>query len=291
MGKLFGTDGVRGLANVDLTADLALDLAGAAAHVLGELGEFDTGQRRPGARPRAVVGRDPRASGEFLAAATIAGLASAGMDVLDLGVLPTPAVAHLSGELGVDLGVMISASHNPMPDNGIKFFARGGHKLPDETEGLIEARLDEGWQRPTGAGVGRVVTYDDAVSDYVEHLLSCTPNRLTGLRVVIDPGNGAASEASPRALRRMGAQVLAIHASPDGYNINEGCGSTHLDDLREAVVEHGYDVGIAHDGDADRCLAIDADGNRGGRRPDHGDPRHLDASRRASSSRTRWWRP
>ncbi|HEX6887379.1 MAG TPA: phosphoglucosamine mutase [Candidatus Nanopelagicales bacterium] len=260
MGTLFGTDGVRGLANRDLTADLALDLAGAAAHVLGELGALHRGTR-PGARPRAIVGRDPRASGEFLEAATVAGLASAGMDVLVLGMLPTPGVAHLTAELGADLGVMISASHNPMPDNGIKFFARGGHKLPDEVEDQIEARLHEGWQRPTGDGVGRVVAYEDALSDYVEHLLSCTPNRLSGLRVVVDTGNGAAAGASPRALRRMGAEVLAIHSSPDGYNINEGCGSTHMADLREAVVEHGYDVGIAHDGDADRCLAVDAEGN------------------------------
>jgi phosphoglucosamine mutase len=259
VGTLFGTDGVRGLANRDLTADLALDLAGAAAHVLGELGELHSG--RPGARPRAVVGRDPRASGEFLEAATVAGLASAGLDVLVLGVLPTPAVAHLTAELGVDLGVMISASHNPMPDNGIKFFARGGHKLADEVEEQIESRLNEGWKRPIGANVGRVVQYDDALGDYVEHLLSCTPNRLNGLRVVVDTGNGAAAGASPRALRRMGAEVLAIHSSPDGYNINEGCGSTHMADLREAVVEHGYDVGIAHDGDADRCLAVDAQGN------------------------------
>jgi phosphoglucosamine mutase len=259
VGRLFGTDGVRGLANRDLTADLALDLAGAAAHVLGEIGELRSG--RPGSRPRAVVGRDPRASGEFLEAATVAGLASAGLDVLVLGVLPTPGVAHLTAELGVDLGVMISASHNPMPDNGIKFFARGGHKLPDDVEEQIEDRLADGWQRPIGADVGRVVEYEDALSDYVEHLLSCTPNRLTGLRVVVDTGNGAAAGASPRALRRMGAEVLAIHSSPDGYNINEGCGSTHMADLREAVVEHGYDVGIAHDGDADRCLAVDAQGN------------------------------
>lgn len=259
MARLFGTDGVRGLANRDLTADLALDLAGAAAHVLAESGQLKPG--KSGARPRAVVGRDPRASGEFLEAATVAGLASAGMDVLQLGVLPTPAVAHLTAELGADLGVMISASHNPMPDNGIKFFASGGHKLADDVEDQIEARLAEGWARPTGAGVGRVVQYEDALSDYVEHLLSCTPNRLGGLRVVVDCGNGAASGASPRALRRMGAEVLAIHSSPDGYNINEGCGSTHLADLREAVVEHGYDVGIAHDGDADRCLAVDAQGS------------------------------
>ena len=259
MGRLFGTDGVRGLANRELTADLALDLAAAAAHVLGELGELHAD--RPGARPRAVVGRDPRASGEFLEAAIVAGLASAGLDVLVLGVVPTPAVAHLTAELGVDLGVMISASHNPMPDNGIKFFASGGHKLADAVEDQIEARLREGWTRPIGADVGRVVDHADAVSDYVEHLLSCTPNRLTGLKVVVDTGNGAAAGPSPRALRRMGAQVLAIHSSPDGYNINEGCGSTHMADLREAVLEHGYDVGIAHDGDADRCLAVDAQGN------------------------------
>ncbi len=260
MGTLFGTDGVRGLANRDVTADLALGVAGAAAHVLGELGELKR-SGKPGARARAVVGRDPRASGEFLEAATVAGLASAGLDVLVLGVVPTPAVAHLTAELGADLGVVISASHNPMPDNGIKFFARGGHKLADEVEEQIEARLHEGWTNPTGADVGRVVNYEDALSHYVEHLLSCTPNRLNGLRVVVDCGNGAASAASPRALRRMGAEVLAIHASPDGYNINEGCGSTHMADLREAVVEHGYDVGIAHDGDADRCLAVAADGS------------------------------
>ncbi len=260
MARLFGTDGVRGLANRDVTADLALSLSGAAAHVLSESGGL-AAPRKPGARPRAVVGRDPRASGEFLAAATVAGLASAGMDVLELGVLPTPAVAHLTAELGADLGVMISASHNPMPDNGIKFFARGGHKLADDVEDQIEQRLHEGWSRPVGRDVGRIVFYRDALSDYVEHLLSCTPNRLNGLRVVVDTGNGAAAEASPRALRRMGAEVLAIHSSPDGYNINEGCGSTHMADLREAVVEHGYDVGIAHDGDADRCLAVDAQGN------------------------------
>ncbi len=259
MGRFFGTDGVRGLANRDVTADLALTLAGAAAHVLSDLGQLH-GHRRPAGRARAVVGRDPRASGEFLEAATVAGLASAGMDVLVLGVLPTPAVAHLTAELDADLGVMISASHNPMPDNGIKFFARGGHKLPDEVEEQIEARLDEGWDRPTGADVGRVVSSGDALSDYVEHLLACTPNRLTGLRVVVDCGNGAASGASPRALRRMGAEVLAIHSSPDGYNINEGCGSTHMADLQNAVVEHGFDVGIAHDGDADRCQAVDASG-------------------------------
>jgi len=268
MGRLFGTDGVRGAANRDLTAELGLALGSAAARRLSVGGGRQVagvgGGRQVagvgGGRRVAVVGRDPRASGEMLEAAVIAGLTSEGVDALRVGILPTPAVAYLTNAYDADFGVMISASHNPMPDNGIKFFARGGHKLPDELEELIEAKLTEGWDRPTGAGVGRVVNHDHAISDYVEHLLACTPNRLQGLRVVVDCGNGAASGASPRALRRMGAEVLAIHSSPDGYNINEGCGSTHLADLCEAVVEHGYDVGIAHDGDADRCLAVDAEG-------------------------------
>ncbi len=167
MARLFGTDGVRGLANRDVTAELALDLSVAAAHVLGSIGAF------AGHRPRAVVGRDPRASGEFLASAVIAGLASAGVDVIDLGVLPTPGVAHLTGALAVDLGVMLSASHNPMPDNGIKFFARGGHKLADELEDAIEDRIGEPWERPTGAAVGRLSTDLGLAADrYVEHLVA-----------------------------------------------------------------------------------------------------------------------
>ncbi len=251
MGRLFGTDGVRGLANKDLTAELALDLAVAAAHVLGEVGAF------AGHRPRAVVGRDPRASGEFLSAAVVAGLASAGVDVEDAGVLPTPAVAGLVAWTGADLGVVLSASHNPMPDNGIKFFARGGHKLPDEVEGQIERRLGEAWDRPTGAAVGRVRPFPDAARRYVDHLVAATPNRLDGLRVVVDCAHGAASVVSPLALRAAGAQVVVIGAEPDGVNINDGYGSTHLERLRDAVVSHEADAGIAHDGDADRCLAID----------------------------------
>ncbi|MEU6664588.1 phosphoglucosamine mutase [Streptomyces sp. NPDC046727] len=259
MGRLFGTDGVRGVANADLTAEMALGLSVAAAHVLAEAGTFE------GHRPKAVVGRDPRASGEFLEAAVVAGLASAGVDVLTVGVLPTPAVAHLTGALGADLGVMLSASHNAMPDNGIKFFARGGHKLADELEDKIEAvyeshRHGEPWERPTGAGVGRVRSYDEGFEQYVAHLLSVLPNRLDGLKIVLDEAHGAASGVSPEAFARAGAQVVTIGAEPDGLNINDGCGSTHLDQLKAAVVEHGAALGIAHDGDADRCLAVDHTG-------------------------------
>ena len=252
--RLFGTDGVRGLANKDVTAELALDLSVAAAHVLGEVGAFK------GHRPTAIVGRDPRASGEFLAAATIAGLASAGVDVLDAGVLPTPAIAFLIADSGADLGVMLSASHNAMPDNGIKFFARGGHKLADELEDAIEARLDEPWDRPTGSGVGRVRQFEDGPARYIAHLLSALPHRLDGLHVVLDAAHGAASEVAPEAFRQAGATVTVIGCEPDGLNINDGYGSTHLAKLQQAVVEAGADCGIALDGDADRCLAVDARG-------------------------------
>lgn len=259
MGRLFGTDGVRGVANADLTAELALGLSVAAAHVLAEAGTFE------GHRPTAVVGRDPRASGEFLEAAVVAGLASAGVDVLRVGVLPTPAVAYLTGALGADLGVMLSASHNAMPDNGIKFFARGGHKLADELEDSIESVYEEHrtgapWERPTGSGVGRVSDYDEGFDKYVAHLIGVLPNRLDGLKVVLDEAHGAAAYVSPEAFTRAGAEVVTIGAEPDGLNINDGCGSTHLDLLKRAVVEHGADFGIAHDGDADRCLAVDGTG-------------------------------
>ncbi|MEU0788305.1 phosphoglucosamine mutase [Streptomyces sp. NPDC006173] len=260
MGRLFGTDGVRGVANADLTAELALGLSVAAAHVLAEAGTFE------GHRAVAVVGRDPRASGEFLEAAVVAGLASAGVDVLRVGVLPTPAVAYLTGVLGADLGVMLSASHNAMPDNGIKFFARGGHKLADELENRIEGVYEEHrtgapWDRPTGAGVGRVSSYDQGFDQYVAHLIGVLPNRLDGLKVVLDEAHGAASRVSPEAFTRAGAEIITIGAEPDGLNINDGCGSTHLELLKAAVVEHGADLGIAHDGDADRCLAVDHTGD------------------------------
>ncbi|HET6625923.1 MAG TPA: phosphoglucosamine mutase [Nocardioidaceae bacterium] len=255
MGRLFGTDGVRGLANGELTAELTLDLSVAAAHVLGEAGVFE------GHRPVAVVGRDTRISGEFLEAAVVAGLTSAGVDVLLLGVLPTPGVAYLTGSLNADLGVVLSASHNPMADNGIKFLARGGVKLDDTVEIAIEKRLREPWKRPTGANVGRVRSYDDAVTDYTRHLVSTLPRGLDGIRVVLDCAHGAASVAGPKALSDAGADVVAICAEPDGLNINDGCGSTHLELLQKAVIEHGADVGFALDGDADRCLAVDSVGN------------------------------
>jgi len=256
-GRLFGTDGVRGLANRDLTAELALALAASAAHVLGDAGALNSAGS---GRPVAVVGRDPRASGEFLEAAVVAGLASAGVDVWRAGVVPTPAVAFLTSAVGASLGVMLSASHNAMPDNGIKFFDGSGHKLPDAVEDAIEARLGEPWDRPLGASVGRVRDMPDARARYVDHLLASNPTPLAGIRVVVDTANGAAAEVSPEAMRRAGAEVLAIHSSPDGTNINAGCGSTHMDDLVAAVVEHRADIGIAHDGDADRCLAVDAEG-------------------------------
>ena len=259
MGRLFGTDGVRGVANRDLTASVAMDLSVAAARVLGEVGAFEDSVADHG-RPVAVVGRDPRASGEFLEAAVVAGLASAGVDVLRLDVLPTPAVAYLTKALGADLGVMLSASHNPAPDNGIKFFDRSGYKLADEIEDSIEAHLGTDWNPPEGAGVGRVHDAHGEVERYIAYLLSTLPGPLDGLRVIVDCANGAASSVAPEALRRAGAEVTAIGADPDGLNINDGCGSTHLDALRQAVVAQSADVGIAHDGDADRCLAVTAAG-------------------------------
>ena len=253
MRRLFGTDGVRGLANGELlTPELSLSLAASAARVLAE--------RDRSHRPRAVVGRDPRASGEMLEAAVVAGLASAGADALRVGVLPTPAVAHLVDALGADLGVMISASHNEMPDNGIKLFAAGGHKLPDSVELSVEQGVGVPFTRPTGAAIGRVRDVPDAGSRYIAHLLASTPQPLTGLRVVVDCAYGAASAVAPDCYARAGAEVVALHADPDGLNINDGVGSTHLGPLRSAVRAHGADLGIAHDGDADRCLAVDADG-------------------------------
>ena len=252
---LFGTDGVRGLANGFLTAELAVDLSIAAAHILGELGAFE------GHRPKAIVGQDSRASGDFLEAAVVAGLASAGVDVYRVGVLPTPAIAHLVAESGADLGVMISASHNPMPDNGIKFFAKGGGKLDDALENAIENRMGESWQRPTGRNVGRVINDDSAAERYIFHLLNSLTTNLSGLKVVVDCANGASSRVAPKTYSRAGAEVIAISNEPNGWNINDGCGSTHLENIKAKVLETGADLGIAHDGDADRCLAIDSQGN------------------------------
>ncbi|WP_431843281.1 phosphoglucosamine mutase [Calidifontibacter indicus] len=255
MARLFGTDGVRGLANGDvINADTALRLAEAAARVFGRT---ITGGAH---RMTAVVGRDPRASGEFLSAAVIAGLASSGVDVYDVGVLPTPAVAFLTADLEANFGVMLSASHNAMPDNGIKFFALGGHKLPDAVEDRIEAAMEEPADRPTGEGVGRVRQFTEGAERYTAHLLKALPHSLDGLHVVIDAAHGAASQVGPEAFRRAGAKVTVIGAEPDGLNINDGYGSTHIEQLREVVPSVGADLGVAFDGDADRCLAVDATG-------------------------------
>ena len=253
MGRLFGTDGVRGVANRELTAELALALGAAAAR---RLTESNSGRRRV-----AVIGRDPRASSEMLEAAVIAGLTSEGVDALRAGVLPTPAVAYLTHAYDADFGVMISASHNPMPDNGIKIFGPGGHKLDDATEDQIEDLVATGpGLRPVGAGIGRVVDAEDALDRYLRQVGKASTVQLHGLTVVVDCAHGAASAAAPRAYRAAGARVIPINAEPNGLNINDHCGSTHLDVLRSAVLHHGADLGLAHDGDADRCLAIDAAG-------------------------------
>ncbi len=261
MGRLFGTDGVRALANAGLTPTLAVSLSTSAARVLLSRGRAAAGFYGGPGRPTAVVGRDPRASGEMLEAAVAAGLASAGVDVLLLGVVPTPAVAYLTGALGAEMGVVISASHNPLPDNGIKIFGPGGVKLDDAAEDAIEADMDSVRELPTGAGVGRIRGAHAEIARYLDHLDACTPHRLGGLRIVVDCAHGAASEAAPEAYRRAGAEVIVLAGEPDGLNINDGVGSTHLEGLRTAVLATGADLGIAHDGDADRCLAIAADGS------------------------------
>jgi phosphoglucosamine mutase len=260
MPRLFGTDGVRGLANGPLTAELALRLSQAAAVVLtrGRRAEL---RKAEGRRPVAVVARDPRVSGEFLSAAVAAGLASSGVDVLDAGVIPTPATAFLIDNSGADFGVMISASHNPAPDNGIKIFAFGGTKLPDIVEDRIEAAIQEPKLTPIGGDVGRIRRFSDAEDRYVLHLLASLPHRLDGIHLVLDCAHGAAAGVSPEVFTDAGARVTVIGDDPDGMNINDGVGSTHLDNLAKAVVAAGADLGIAHDGDADRCLAIDAAGN------------------------------
>lgn len=256
MARLFGTDGVRGLANVDITADLALKIGEAAARYFGAV-------RSDGTKARVVIGRDTRISGEFLEHALAAGLASAGMDVTLLGVVTTPTVAYLTASQDdIDLGVMISASHNPMPDNGIKFFARGGYKLPDAVEDEIEALIGTEWDRPTGDGVGEVdEQHEKAKRLYVDHVVKSVNTDLNGLTIVVDCANGAAFELGPLTLREAGAEVIVINAEPDGRNINLNAGSTHPEGLQKAVVEHKADFGVAYDGDADRCLAVDAEGN------------------------------
>lgn len=259
MPRLFGTDGVRGLANGILTPKMALDLGEAAVRVLG------SDHAVKGVRRRALVGRDTRVSGDFLGAALSAGMSAGGFDVIDVGILPTPGIAFLTSVLNVEMGAVISASHNPMPDNGIKFFARGGFKLPDTKEDEIEGILGQDWERPTGEDVGRI-SHDTvtATNLYIKHLVetattdSDTP--LKGLRIVMDCANGATSVVAPEVLRQAGADVNVINASPDGYNINDHAGSTHPEQLQAMVVASKADMGVAFDGDADRCLAVDATG-------------------------------
>ncbi|MDY4492449.1 MULTISPECIES: phosphoglucosamine mutase [Schaalia] len=260
MARMFGTDGVRGLANDLLTPALAVQLGQAAARVLTR--DNPSGIRSRTGRPRAIVGRDTRASGEFLDHAISAGLASSGVDVTRVGILPTPAIAHLTATQNIDLGVVISASHNPFQDNGIKFFARGGYKLDDALEDEIEALLGKVEDLPTGLGVGRVIKGETvADQNYVNHLVDSVATDLSGLRIVVDAANGAASFVGPAALRAAGAEVIVINASPDGLNINAHCGSTHPEQLQNYVVSTHADMGVAYDGDADRCLAVDAGGN------------------------------
>ena len=250
---LFGTDGVRGVAGVDLTADLAFNLSTAAASVLADLGEF------AGHRPTAIVGQDSRASGQYLEEAICRGLSSAGIDVYRVGILPTPAISFLVKDRGADLGVMISASHNPASDNGIKFFDRTGSKLADQIEAKIESVLGQIVESSNGAG--SVIEDLGAKESYIQNLLKSLDGNLSGLKVVVDCANGAASFVAPELLKRAGAEVIAISASPNGLNINDNCGSTHLENLIAKVRSEGADIGIAHDGDADRVLAIDDKGS------------------------------
>ncbi|HLO01612.1 MAG TPA: phosphoglucosamine mutase [Symbiobacteriaceae bacterium] len=254
MGRMFGTDGVRGVANTEaLSPELAYKMGRAAtAH-------FAAGTGR---RPLVVIGRDTRRSGPMLAAALTAGICSAGGDVIDLGVVTTPAVAYLTVHHHADFGVMISASHNPAPDNGIKFFSGDGFKLPDSVEDrleeLITAPQDDS-PRPIGAELGTVRVDAVGVEPYIKHVVS-TAMPLKGLKVVVDAGHGAAYQLSPEILRRLGAEVVELNVSPDGMNINRGCGSTHPEELQKMVVVHQANAGIAHDGDADRCICVDERG-------------------------------
>jgi len=250
---LFGTDGVRGVAGVDLTADLAFNLSTAAASVLADLGEF------AGHRPTAIVGQDSRASGQYLEEAICRGLSSAGIDVYRVGILPTPAISFLVKDRGADLGVMISASHNPASDNGIKFFDKTGSKLADQIEAKIESVLGKIVESSNGAG--SVIEDLGAKESYIQNLLKSLDGNLSGLKVVVDCANGAASFVAPELLKRAGAEVIAISASPNGLNINDNCGSTHLENLIVKVKSERADIGIAHDGDADRVLAIDDKGS------------------------------
>lgn len=253
MGKLFGTDGVRGKANTQLTAELAYKLGRAATALFGQEHES----------PVFFIGRDTRISGQMLESALAAGICSAGGKAVLLGVVPTPAVAYLIRKHGAQAGVVISASHNPYPDNGIKFFAGTGYKLPDAVEDRLEELVlaeEDTLPRPTGAQVGTMASHHDMLKEYIDYVVSTVACRFDNLKVVVDCAHGAAYEVAPVALKRLGAEVIVLNNKPNGININENCGSTHMEQLQQAVLEHKADIGIAHDGDADRCLVVDEQG-------------------------------
>ena len=253
MTRLFGTDGVRGVANQEITAELAYQLGKAATYYFGQTVE----------RPKIVIGRDTRVSGMMLEAALAAGVCSAGGEALMLGVAPTPGIAFLTKELGAQAGVVLSASHNPFQDNGIKFFSSTGYKLPDQVEDELERIIQEGVEnlpRPIGDKIGEIILIENELSLYEEYLKKTISTTLEGIKVVLDCSNGASFKIAPVLYRTLGAEVIALSNEPTGININDHCGSTHLEKLQKAVVEHKAHIGIAHDGDADRCLAITEEG-------------------------------
>ena len=254
MGRLFGTDGVRGIANTELTGELAYNLGRAGAYVL---------TRETKQAPRILVAMDTRISGDLLESALVAGICSVGAHAVLAGIVPTPAVAYLVRKYKLDAGVMISASHNPVAYNGIKFFDNSGYKLPDELEDEIQDILDnrpDTLPAPTGSGIGTKALAEEALDDYIEFLQQASDVKLDGLKVAIDCANGASYKAAPIALLNLGVKLSIIHNEPDGTNINENCGSTHMGDICEFVKEHQADIGFAFDGDADRCLAVDENG-------------------------------
>ena len=253
MGRLFGTDGVRGIANSELTPELAFRLGRAATYLFGQEHE----------QPVVVIGRDTRASGQMLEASLAAGICSAGGQAVLIGVAPTPAVAYLTNHLSAQAGIVISASHNPFPDNGIKFFAQTGYKLPDAVEDQLEELVlaaEDILPRPTGAAVGRIINRPDLIQQYIDYAASTVTADLSKLKIVVDCANGAASETAPSVYRRLGAKVITLHDTPNGVNINHHCGSTHMESLQQAIVSEQAHLGIAHDGDADRCLFVDEKG-------------------------------
>ncbi|MPL68157.1 Phosphoglucosamine mutase [bioreactor metagenome] len=255
MGRLFGTDGVRGLANKQLTPELAFRLGWAATTYFGE---------ETHAQPVIIIGRDTRISGQMLEAALAAGICSAGGKAILAGMIPTPAVAYLTRKYNAQAGAVISASHNPFPDNGIKFFAGTGYKLPDAVEDKLEELVllaaQEQMDRPTGEQVGTIENSHHLIKDYIDYVLATVSQDFSGLKIVVDCANGAAYEAAPILLKKLGAEVIVLNDQPNGININRDCGSTHLSQLQQAVVEHQANIGIAHDGDADRCLVVDETG-------------------------------